>query len=713
MADELQQLKTALAGRYVITGEIGTGGMATVYLAQDLKHDRRVAIKVLRPDVTAAIGRGRFLREIQIIAQLNHPNILPLHDSGEVAGFLLYVMPFIEGESLRDRIDQEGQLPVMEALQIAKDVADALNYAHGRGVVHRDIKPGNILLEAAHAWVVDFGIALTAGAAGSERFTETGVYLGTPEFMSPEQAAGEKDIDGRSDQYSLACVLYEMLAGQPPFVGPNARAIIARHLTDPVPPLTTVRPDIDPTIWRAVAKALAKLPVDRYETMAQFVDGLSAEAERGVSDPKSIAVLAFTNMSADRENEYLSDGLSDEIINALTKVEGFRVASRTSAFALKGSGEDIRTIGRRLNVRSVLEGSVRRAGDRLRVTAQLINVEDGYHLWSERYDRDMKDVFAIQDEIAENVAMALRVVLSDADRRAIQKPQPKDVEAYDHYLRGRKFFYQFSGRSLKYARQMFICAIETDREYALAYAGVADSCSFLYMYFESTDANLKQADEASRKALELDRELAEAHASRGLAVSLSGEFMEAEREFEIAIGINPRLFEAYYFYARTCFRQGKLKQAVQLFEQAIEVREDYQARLLAALALEGMGDKAAARAAYERALRVIERQLDYNPEDTRALSLGSGCLARLGHREMSVEWAQRAVAMDPEDAVILYAVACVYAILESHDEALEYLDRAVAAGFGNFGWIENDPDLDSIRNHPRYEAIVRRVGEMA
>ena len=232
MADELQQLKTALADRYAITGEIGTGGMATVYLAQDLKHDRRVAIKVLRPDVTAAIGRGRFLREIQIIAQLNHPNILPLHDSGEVAGFLLYVMPFIEGESLRDRIDQEGQLPVMEALQIAKDVADALNYAHGRGVVHRDIKPGNILLEAAHAWVVDFGIALTAGAAGSERFTETGVYLGTPEFMSPEQAAGEKDIDGRSDQYSLACVLYEMLAGQPPFVGPNARAIIARHLTD-------------------------------------------------------------------------------------------------------------------------------------------------------------------------------------------------------------------------------------------------------------------------------------------------------------------------------------------------------------------------------------------------------------------------------------------------------------------------------------------------
>jgi len=439
------------------------------------------------------------------------------------------------------------------------------------------------------------------------------------------------------------------------------------------------------------------------------VAGLSAEVGQDASAPKSIAVLAFANMSADRENEYLSDGLSDEIISALTKIEGFRVASRTSAFAFKGSGDDIRTIGKRLNVRSVLEGSVRRAGDRLRVTAQLINVEDGYHLWSQRYDRDMKDVFAIQDEIAQNVATALRVVLSDAEKRAIQKPQPKDVEAYEYYLRGRKFFYQFRERSLKYARQMFIRAIETDREYALAYAGIADSCSFLYMYFESTASNLKQADEASRKALELDAELAEAHASRGLAVSLSGEFVEAEREFETAIAINARLFEAYYFYARTCFRQGKLKEAVRLFGQATEVREDYQARLLAALALEGMGDTAAARSVYQRALHVIEHQLDYNPEDTRALSLGSGCLARLGDPERSREWAQRAVAIDPEDAVILYAVACVYAILESRDEALDYLEQAVAAGFGNFGWIENDPDMDSIRDHPRYLAILKRM----
>ena len=708
MTEQIEPLNRALVGRYSIERELGAGGMATVYVADDLKHDRRVAIKVLRSDIAAAIGRGRFLREIRIVAQLSHPNVLPLYDSGEVGGFLLYVMPLVSGETLRSRLDREQQLPVEEALQIARDVGGALSYAHGRGVVHRDIKPGNILLEQDHAWLADFGIALAVSTAG-ERITETGVYLGTPEFMSPEQAAGEKEIDGRSDQYSLACVLYEMLAGQPPFVGPNARAIIARHLTDPAPPLTTVRPDVAPALGHAVTKALAKLPIDRYATMEQFIEALSAESDGMTVLPKSIAVLAFVNMSADLENEYLSDGLSDEIINVLTKVEGFRVAARTSTFAFKGSNDDIRTIGRRLNVRSVLEGSVRRAGDRLRVTAQLINVEDGYHLWSERYDRDMKDVFAIQDEIAENVAAALQAVLSEDQKRYLRQVQPKDVAAYDHYLRGRKFFYQFRERSLKYARQVFLQAIDADPEYALAYSGVADCCSFIYMYFESSETNLKQAEEASSRALHLDPKLAEAHAARGLAVSLRGHFQEAELEFEKAIRINPKLFEAYYFYARTCFRQGKLKEALRLFGQATEVREDYQARLLAALAIAGLGDEQGARTAYQRALHVIERQLDFNSEDTRALSLGSGCLARLGERERSIDWAERAVAIDPGDAVILYAVACVYAILEFPDEAIDYLDQAVQAGFGNFGWIENDPDMDFIRSDPRYLAILKRT----
>jgi serine/threonine protein kinase/Tfp pilus assembly protein PilF len=710
MTDQVSQLNTALAGRYEVESELGTGGMATVYLAEDLKHDRKVAIKVLRPDITAAIGRGRFLREIQIVARLNHPHILPLYDSGEVEGLLLYVMPLVQGESLRERLKRDSVLSIEDAVSVTRDVAEALAHAHGRGVVHRDIKPGNILIEDEHAMVTDFGIALAVSAAGAERITETGVYLGTPEYMSPEQAAGEKDLDGRSDQYSLACVLYEMLTGQPPFVGPSARAIVARHLTDPAPPLSTVRPDVGVGVQEAVARALTKLPVDRFETIEDFVEGLAAEyTSQPLSAPRSIAVLAFANLSTDADNEYLSDGLSDEIINALTRIEDFRVASRTSAFAFKGTSEDIRSIGRRLNVRSVLEGSVRKAGNRLRVTAQLINVEDGYHLWSERYDREMKDVFVIQDEIAENVVAALQVVLSDAEKQAIQKVPTADIEAYDYYLRGRKFFYQFREKSLQYARQMFARAIESDSEYALAYAGVADSCSFLYMYFDSSRANLAQATEASETALQLDPALAEAHAARGLALSLGEGFAEAEEEFEKAIELNPKLFEAFYFYARTCFRQGKLDEAVRLFEQATDVREDYQALLLRALAIEGTGEHEQAQMAYRRALDALELQLDLNPEDTRALTLGAGCLARLGQGTKSVEWIHRADSIDPDDAVIVYAIACVYGILEFREEAIKYLKRAVQAGFGNFGWIENDPDLERIRNDPRYQSIIKSL----
>ena len=712
MDDQISLLKNALAGRYEVESELGTGGMATVYRARDLKHEREVAIKVLRPDITAAIGRGRFLREIQIVAQLNHPHILPLYDSGEIEELLMYVMPLVRGESLRARIKRDCTLSISDALDITGDVADALAYAHGHGVVHRDIKPGNILIEDGHAMVTDFGIALAVSAAGGERITETGVYLGTPEYMSPEQAAGEKALDGRSDQYSLACVLYEMLTGQPPFIGPNARAVVARHLTDPAPPLLTARPDVGFAIQETVTRALSKLPIDRFDTIDEFVEGLTAEYKAASeSPPRSIAVLAFANLSTDSDNEYLSDGLSDEIINALTRIEDFRVASRTSAFAFKGSNEDIRSIGRRLNVRSVLEGSVRKAGDRLRVTAQLINVENGYHLWSERYDRDMKDVFAIQDEIAGNVVKALQIVLSDAEKRAIRKVPTTDVQAYDYYLRGRKFFYQFRKKSLQYARQMFARAIESDLGYALAYAGVADSCSFLYMYFASSKANLAEADEASRKALQLDPELAEAHAARGLALSLGEGFAEAEEEFERAIALNPKLFEAFYFYARTCFRQGKLEEAVRLFERATDVREDYQALLLLALAIEGLEEHERAKTAYRRALDAIELQLDLNPEDTRALTLGAGCLARLGEGEKAVEWIHRADSIDPDDAVILYAIACVYGVLGASENAISYLQRAVQAGFGNFGWIENDPDLDSIRADERYRSIISELRE--
>ena len=696
--------------------------MATVFLARDVKHDRLVALKVLHPELAAALGPERFLREIKVAARLNHPHIVPLHDSGQAGNLLYYVMPYVEGESLRQRLNREKQLPVEDALQIARNVAAALDYAHRHGVVHRDIKPENVMLHEGEALVTDFGIAKAVSVAGGESLTQTGVAVGTPAYMSPEQAAGEAEPDGRSDVYSLGCMLYDMLAGTQRFTGPPAQSVIARRFPEPAPSLRAARPTVPEVLDQAVAKALERVAADRFATAAQFAQAIVVHS--GTTPPgtthttsaahatpgKSIAVLPFVNMSADPENEYFTDGIAEEIINALTKVQALRVASRTSAFAFKGKSEDIGEIGRKLKVTTVLEGSVRKAGNKLRVTAQLVNVADGYHLWSERYDRQLEDVFAIQDEIAGNIVRALRVVLSDEEKRAIEQAPTTDIEAYDYYLRGRQFFHQFRRTGIQFARRMFERAMEADPDYAPAYAGAADCCSFLYMYWDASKANLEGADAYSRKALELAPGLAEAHASRGFAVSLSRQYDQARREFETAIRLNPKLYEAHYLYARACFQEGKLEEAVQHYEDASRVQpEDYQALLLMPAPLTGLGRKAEAQAALRRGLRVAEKHLELNPDDARALCLGAGGLVQIGERERGLEWARRAFGIDPDDSGVLYNVACVYALVGQIDDAIRCLEKAIQNGFGHREWLENDSDLNSLRSDPRFEALRRKL----
>jgi TolB-like protein/Flp pilus assembly protein TadD len=715
----------SLQDRYTIERELGRGGMATVFLARDLKHDRLVALKVLHPELAASLGPERFLREIKVAARLNHPYIVPLHDSGRAGDLLYYVMPYVDGESLRHRLARERQLPVEDALQIARNVAAALDYAHRQGVVHRDIKPENVMLHEGEALVTDFGIAKAVSVAGAESLTQTGVAVGTPAYMSPEQAAGEAEPDGRSDIYSLGCVLYEMLAGAAPFTGPTAQAVMARRFTETPPPIRAARPTVPEAVEQAVARALARVPADRFATAAQLAHALivpsgttppgsaptlSATQAPGAGAGKSIAVLPFVNMSADPENEYFTDGIAEEIINALTKVQALRVASRTSAFAFKGKSEDIGEIGRKLKVATVLEGSVRKAGNKLRVTAQLVNVADGYHLWSERYDRQLEDVFAIQDEIAENIVRALRVVLSDEEKRAIEQAPTTDIEAYDYYLRGRQFFHQFRRTGIQFARRMFERAMEADPGYARAYAGAADCCSFLYMYWDASKANLEGADSYSSKALQLAPELAEAHASRGFAVSLSRRYDEARREFETAIRLNPKLYEAHYLYARACMQEGCLEEAVRHYEEASRVRpEDYQALLLMQAPLKGLGRMADAQAALRRGLQVAEKHLELNPDDARALYLGASALVQLGDRERGLEWARRAFNIDPEDSGVLYNVACVYTLVGQTDDAIECLEKAVQNGFGHREWLENDTDLNALRGDPRFEALRRKL----
>src|SRR5688572_22159765 len=715
----IDRLREALSSTYTIDRELGRGGMATVYLAQDAKHDRLVALKVLHPDLAASLGPDRFLREIKLAARLNHPHILPLHDSGDADGFLYYVMPYVEGESLRERLDRQQHLGVDEAVHHGRAIASALDYAHRQGIVHRDIKPENVMLYEGEAMVMDFGIAKAVSAAGSETLTQTGMMIGTPAYVSPEQAAGETNLDGKSDQYSLACVVYEMITGERPFSGATPQAIMAKRFTEVPKPLRSVRSTVPESVEKAVTRAMATEATARYSSAAQFGQALASGnlstptntatlPTAVVSAAKSVAVLPFANMSADPENEYFTDGMADEIINALSKIQSLRVASRTSSFAFKGKNEDIGEIGRKLKVSTVLEGSMRKMGNKLRITAQLVNTADGYHLWSERYDREMEDVFAIQDDISQALVKALRVILSEGEKKQIEKARAVDAKAYDYYLRGRQYFHHFRRKSLEYARQMFNKAIEIDPEYARAYAGVADCCSLLYTYFDARESNLRQADNASMRAIELEPELAEAHVARGIAVTLSERFDEAEHEFETAMRLDPKLYEAPYFFARARKSQGRFAEAAKLFERAAALRpEDFQALGFQAASLESLGMWAESKAIRRRVLMIVENRLELNPEDVRACSLKAIYLAKLGESEGAVEFARRSLAIDPDDPMLLYNVASTYSLVGKADDALSCLERAVDRGFGHREWMDNDPDFVSIRDLPRFKAIRR------
>jgi len=713
----IERLRESLFQSYTIDRELGRGGMATVYLAQDVKHDRVVALKVLHPDLAASLGPDRFLREIKLAARLNHPHILPLFDSGDANGLLYYVMPYVEGESLRERLDRDQHLTIEEAVHHGRGIASALDYAHRQNIVHRDIKPENVMLYEGEAMVMDFGIAKAVSAAGTETLTQTGMMIGTPAYVSPEQAAGEVDLDGRSDQYSLACMVYEMLTGERPFSGATPQAVMAKRFTETPKSVRSLRSSVPESVEKAVTKAMATEATGRYSTAAQFGQALASGSmatptdsqtlpQTVVSAAKSVAVLPFANNSADPDNEYFTDGIADEIISALTKIQSLRVTSRTSSFAFKGKNEDIGEIGKKLKVSTVLEGTVRKMGKRLRVTAQLVNVADGSNLWSERYDREMEDIFAIQDDISQAIVKALRVILTEGEKKQIEKARAVNVQAYDYYLRGRQYFHQLRRKSLEYARQMFNKAIEIDPEYARAWAGVADSCSMLYTYFDARDFNLKQADIASHKALELEPELAEAHVARGLAVSLSKRFEEAETEFETAMRLDPKLYEAAYLFGRALQSEGRFQEAVKMFERASALRpEDFQAPSLLAQAYNSLGMIEERNASLRKGTRLMEERLELNPDDARASNMAGVAYATLGESAKALEFAERSLTIDPEDPMLLYNVACMYSALGREDDAIGCLERAVDKGFGHKEWIDHDPDLKPLRNHPRFQAI--------
>jgi TolB-like protein/cytochrome c-type biogenesis protein CcmH/NrfG len=511
-----------------------------------------------------------------------------------------------------------------------------------------------------------------------------------------------------------------MVTRHPPFDQSNMVATAHAIVHESPEPLTRYRKDTPAKLHKIITKLLQKDRKARYQQASDLLVDLKSLqrmlesgdvelAKRELSHQPSIAVLPFVNLTTDQGQEYFCEGMAEEIINALTKVKGLRVASRPSAFLYKKRTKSILEIGRELQVETVLEGSVQKSGDRLRITVQLVDVSDGYHLWSERFDRETSDVFAIQDEIAGSVVRVLKIILSEDEKRAITIMQTPNIKAYDYYLRGRQFLHQSRRKSLQFARQMFARAIEADPNYALAYTGIAYCCSLLVHYYpHSGDAPVEEANVASLKALELDSGLAEAHAAHGFALWLMNQHDDAQEEFETAIKLDQQQFEARYFYARACFQRGKLIQALKLFEESCQVREDHEARFFAAQTYTALGRDEEAKTAYRQALRAAEKRLELHPDDARAVTMGAVSLCRMGQKVEGLEWAQRALTIDPEDAGVRYNVACLYALEEQKEKAIMSLEEAFRVGFANVEWVEKDPDLNSLHDDPRFQALLRK-----
>jgi len=744
MADASLSLSNTLADRYTVERLLGYGGMATVHLAEERKHKRKVAIKILKQEFGASVGAERFLREIGIAARLSHPHIVPLIDSGESDGSLYYVSPFIPGGSLRDRLNREKKLPVDDALRIVEEVGAGLDYAHRNGFVHRDVKPENILFADDHALLADFGIAHVASSKSDDAITLGGLALGTPEYMSPEQASGESDVGVPGDVYGLACVFYEMVAGEPPFKGASPRATMAKQVTEKARPLRLLRPDAPAGFERVLEKALAKNPAERYATIVEFCNALS----RARSEPnrpfamttRTIAVLPFVNSSPDPDNEYLSDGITDELINALAKVEGLRVASRTSVFALKGKAQDVRAIGALLEASEVLEGTVRRSGDNLRITVQLTSTEDGHLMWSERYDRKLHDVFAIQDEIARTIVTTLRSTSFADLAPAPASRHTENVQAYGLYLRGRYAWNKRTSEGVIEGIKYFEEAIALDPTYALAYTGLADSYS-LHIDYRNVPVHEghKKAKFYARKAIALDDTLAEAHASLAWSLFIyDWDWAEAAKEFRRAIELDPQYAPAHQWYAFMLASQGKFDEALieghtaqENDPSSVSVRrslgycylyarkfDQAHYHLDRAIAMNPTAEESyriqglilTFQKQFAAAERVLREALALAPAYGTYTKVTLGySLAAAGDPSYAQEVAAQLEEKIKTEYVSSVELAITYIALGDKEKALSWMERTVDERRGWAAYLRVHPIVDPLRGEPRFDAIIERM----
>jgi len=696
--------------------------MGEVYLAQDSDLNREVALKLLPASMTADRERlARFQREVRAAAALNHPNIVTVYSVGEENGQPYFAMELVEGESLSDKVPRGG-LPIEELLRTGVALADAVRAAHDKGIVHRDLKPANVMITwDGRLKVLDFGLSRLQEVgvaegdtlAADEFTTRVGAVMGTTAFMAPEQVRGE-EVDARADIFSLGVILYYVATGRPPFAGRSNSDTAAAVLRDePVPPLT-LRHDLPPELDRLILRCLAKATDRRIQTALDVrneLEDIQQQLRSLRSGPQehSLAVMPFADMSAAEDQAYLCDGLAEELITALSRIEGLQVTSRTSAFRFRDSDLDIRDIGRQLGVDTVLEGSVRKAGDRLRISVQLIDVLNGYHLWSERFDRTMEDVFAVQDEIAARTVEELRGLLTEDERQALRVGMTDNPEAHEAYLQAHYLLNRIVRNDIESARESFRLATEKDPDFALAWAGYSIACSWSFQWFRREDL-LGPALDAARRAQELAPDLPEAHAAFGWANTHGEHYDEAEAALRSAIKLDPSSWDALYLFARLCFARGRFDEALAYFLRAAEVDpEDYQSLALATLIEVKLGQQEQMQETARRGIERARRHLMQHPDDARAHYMTAFMLHRLHEPERALEHAKLAEKLSPDDPGTQYNLACFYALAGEPDRAFNLLEQIVGTGFGNLDWIDRDPDLDSLRDDPRFQALRARM----
>jgi len=775
------RLSTALADHYRIERELGRGGMAVVYLAEDLKHHRRVAIKVLRPELSAIVGSERFLREIEIAATLQHPHILPLFDSGQVTAghpersegpqsFLYYVMPFVEGESLRERLTRETQLPLETALQITREIGSALQYAHEHGVVHRDIKPENVMLSGGHAVVADFGIARALHAANGEQLTLTGMVVGTPQYMSPEQASGEK-VDGRSDQYSLGCALYEMLSGKPPFVGPTPLAVLARHSAEPVPSLRAVRQSVPLGVEAAIMRAMAKRPEDRFPSIREFLSALEAQQiaafvpaqSRGRSrrvaeiaaglllgvalwwltigrlahstpgGVTAIAVLPFLDLGGSPDTTYLGLGMTDGLIADLAEVGSLKVISRSSGATAQGAARSLADLSSELGVQAVVQGWIGRIADTVRVRLRFLHAPDSTILFAKDYQRRLGELPDLQREIATALTGSISASVKGSEQSRLAVRGEVEQRAYEAFLRGRFYLEQ---EELELARAQFEQASRITPDWAPPYVGMANYYTSLPFYSDVPPAVvLPKARAALVHALQLDESLAEAHAVNAyIRAYYEWDWRAAEQEFRRALELRPNYADAYFSYSRFLASRRRFDEAIAQLGHALELDPlslslqtnrsllDYFAGrydkakqgLMEVLKSDstdrlsrwGLALVAEQQGRVDEAIAILERLGGTSLNTKSSLGHAYGLAGRARQARNVLRVLQTAAE---RSYVPSYFFALVHAGLGERDQALRYLEKAYEERSTVLAYVQIDPRLASLRAEPRFVALVRRL----